>query len=140
MERPDLLKDESIMKRVLTRLICAATILVSLLPAAAQACDASGHWTAVQSNGGRVEFDLSQNGLVLGGTAYSPGIGNGSVSGSFRGETIDFDIYWPNGSVGTYSGRVGGDGRIHHGFTHDRRNPGSRASWYSTSPLDCSDE
>ncbi|KGM34167.1 hypothetical protein [Inquilinus limosus] len=109
------------------------------MPAAAQACDAGGRWSAIRSNGASVDLDLVQHGRSLDGTAYEPDIGNGTVRGSLRGKEIVFDIRWANGGVGAYSGRVGGNGHIRHGFTYDRRSPDSRASWYNTPALDCGD-
>jgi hypothetical protein len=75
---------------------------------------------------------------VAAGLLYEPDIGTGRVRGRFTGDRLSFDVYWPNGSVGAYRGRVAGDDFIRDGFTYDRRHPGSRAAWHSSPPMDCS--
>jgi hypothetical protein len=117
---------------------CAIPLVFSLISSgAANACDAGGHWSLVQSNGATVDLELHQRGVVFSGTAYESDIGTGRVSGSTQGNSLAFDVYWSNGSVGNYSGRIRGDGYVHHGFTYDRSFPESRAVWRSTTPLNC---
>ena len=127
-----------VMRSTLT--YCTIAFVLTLISNGAKACDASGRWSLIQSNGATVDLELHQRGVVFGGTAYEPDIGTGRVSGSFQGDSLAFDVYWPNGSVGTYSGRISGDGYVRHGFTYDRRVPESRAGWRSTTPLNCEEE
>lgn len=134
--------------------------LASLLPLAAQATcqrwDASGNWSAVQSNGAKPVFTLQQTGAELYGSAYYSYIHKsecvlafcgddaylveGSVDGAIDGNGIDITVYWNNGTVGEYTGKINSHGRI-EGTTYDRQHPQTMASWYSAQTLSCpSDE
>jgi hypothetical protein len=131
------MKASKIMTRLALGRLVAAITLSCALPVAAKACDASGPWALVQSNGSTVSLELNQAGPEITGTAYEGAIGMGRVSGSVQGTRVFFDIYWPNGTIGAYSGRIGADGLVHHGFTYDKQHQESRATWYSTRPMSC---
>ena len=129
---------------------------MTLLPSAARAeCsqwDMNGHWTFVQTNGARPDFELRQTDTGLQGQArfsyLTPdqcillSCGDdlhgivGSVDGSISGNLVEINAYWGDGSIGVYTGTIGSQGRI-QGTTFDRMNPQTMASWYSTTTADC---
>lgn len=119
--------------------------LTLFLPSAAHS-DCT-RWTApgvfylVQTNGFAPRFILHQTGTTLEGTAtyYAKAPWqqiDGSVDGSFRGNSFELTARWKNGSVGIYTGRVNSDGFI-EGKTYDRNHPESQASWYSDQSAVC---
>ncbi len=128
-----------------------------LLPCAARAScahwDISGEWVAVQTNDAKPVLTLQQTGAVIQGSghwAYTvsyntfPAKGddyveaNASVDGTINGDSVEFNAYWSNDSIGIYSGRIGPQGRI-EGVTYDKRNPQTRADWYSSRTMPCLD-
>lgn len=120
---------------------CAIALVLSPnSPGAAKAYDAGDRWSLVQSNGATADLELHQRRVVFGGTAYESDIGTGRVSGSFQGNSLAFGAYWPNASVGTYNGQIGGDGYVRRGFTYDPRHPESRTVWRSTTPVNCGED
>lgn len=118
---------------------------VCAVPAHAECAqwDASGKLTAVQNNGFRADFTLTQGGSELHGTAshiWDAGSGpftiTGSVDGTIKGDYFEVTAYWWNSTTGVYSGHVGPQGRI-EGSTYDKQNPRSMATWYSEQTLRC---
>jgi hypothetical protein len=101
-----------------------------------------------QSNGIDVEFDLTQTGNELSGTAayhwngptqvlgghmiYSNG---GNVEGTLKGSHVELRVRWGDNeesrAIGVYSMDIDEDGRI-SGETYDFQNPGSRARLLGT--------
>ena len=127
------------------------SITFSTITPAAAACKrwyVGGSWNAVQSNGFSAQIELHQTGNELRGTGrYASGgsggvfgglkIGHkGSIDGAITGNSIMFTIYWDGSSVGVYKGTIGTTGRI-DGNTYDKRNPQSRAAWYSSARMKC---
>jgi hypothetical protein len=91
----------------------------------------------VQSNGFSVSLSPdAKNTSAATGTASSAN-NNGTVSGGVNGRNVDFTIHWNGGAQGHYTGTVSDDGNVHGGATVDVANPGSGASWDSTTPLVC---
>ena len=108
---------------------------------AACSWNVSGRWAIQQSNGAGVNFSLSQSGSTVRGTAFTPGIGTGNVSGSVKGRSLGFKIYWPKYSIGAYTGMINNGGFI-TGQTHDttlesRVFNTPQTAWHSTSPMKC---
>ena len=127
-----------------------------LLPSAAQAAcsqwDLPGSWIAIQSNGSKPEFSLQQTETLLQGTAHYDythkdkcilvACGDdyytvhGSVDGTITGDSLDVTVYWEDGGVGGYTGKIGPTGRM-TGTTVDKNNPRNVATWYSDQPFKC---
>ena len=131
----------------LTGLLLSGITFGAIAPATAQApCSlwrVDSHWRAIQSNGPVVNLVLQQTGNNLRGKAYYSKFIygrdvniTGPVDGSIKGNSIRFTIFWSDGAVGAYSGVIGSTGRI-EGFGYDKRNPKSRAAWYSQRRMDC---
>jgi hypothetical protein len=115
------------------------------VPAPAQAappCDKYGFALGLdllQSNGFSVSVSPdAKNTSAATGTASSAN-NNGTVSGGVNGRSVDFTIHWNGGAQGHYTGTVSDDGNVHGGATVDVANPGSGASWDSTTPFVCLD-
>jgi hypothetical protein len=111
---------------------------VPMLPLA-PACTAyqfNGDFVLDQSNGAHVDFNST--GPVASGIAFVRGSSEmvGDVSGGVQGRNLDFTIQWDEGPRGHYTGTVGEDG-LAFGRTVDMNNLESRATWHSTSPLQC---
>jgi hypothetical protein len=120
----------------------AATMLSTSLAAAQVPCtqwDVSGKWQAKQGSF-VIDFELHQAGTSLQGIGEiyvgSRHADGGPVDGSLKGDTFELTGYWTGGSVGVYRGAIGATGRI-EGWTHDKRNPGSSAPWYSVNRMNC---
>lgn len=119
----------------------------ALLPNSAKAqCtqwNAGGEWY-IQQGTTAVYLTLSQDRTVITGTAmyYSRNAQkyvvkvNGSLDGTVRGDNFDVQIYWGNGPVGVYSGKIGPQGRI-EGITYDRQKPANKVGWYSGRTMKC---
>src|ERR1700687_6419757 len=87
-----------------------------LLPTAAQATcsgiwEASGQWSAVQSNGATPKFQILNTPTGLRGSAeYYAGVGylqqlvHGSADGAISRDNFQLTVYWENGSKGVYTG------------------------------------
>lgn len=133
--------------RIVSVVASRATLLASMLAlptiAAAQApCtqwDVSGKWRAKQGSF-VIDFELQQTGTNLQGVGEiyvdSWHEDGGPVDGSLKGDSFELTGYWTGGSVGVYRGTIGATGRI-EGWTHDKRDPGSSAAWYSDSRMNC---
>jgi len=104
---------------------------------------------AVQSNDTDVGLRLRLEGTdVLGSSSYlveeaadtfsTPTYrsASGSVDGTLKGDDFNVTIYWSDGTIGVYTGKVGPRGRI-EGSTFDRVHPETRATWYSNPTLIC---
>lgn len=131
----------------------AALAAIALLPSTLQAqrssstlraqCvswDASGELHVNQSNDTQVVFRLAQDGELLKGTASNGFLAIGKpltaqVDGIIKGNSIQLTAYWTDSAshdpVGVYTGTVNQSGRA-EGETFDRRNPSTRATWYSS--------
>ena len=119
--------------------LLALSLGLSLFPAAALAeCMAplkSGTWSIRQNNGFIVDFNTRTEGNEFRGTATSGKLA-GNLSGSFAsvrkgalsggGDAIlvNWKVYWRNGSIGSYSGEIDGNGFL-RGSTRDEAHPGS---------------
>lgn len=126
--------------------ICAVGFLTVPAPAQAvpmlplaPACTAyqfNGDFVLDQSNGAHVDFNST--GPVASGIAFVRGSSEmvGDVRGGIQGRNVDFTIQWDEGPRGHYTGTVGEDGLV-FGRTVDMNNLESRATWRSTSPLQC---
>lgn len=133
-----------------------STCLLLLSCAAQASCpqwDISGEWVAVQTNDTKPVLTLQQTGTVIQGSghwAYTvsyntfPAKGddyveaNASIDGTINGDSVEFNAYWSNDTIGVYSGRIGPQGRI-EGVTYDKRHPQTRADWYSSRTMPCLD-
>jgi hypothetical protein len=99
-----------------------------------------GAWILVQSNGFRVEVDIAQardsNGNLadgaLHGSAQVIGGAEANLSGRLSGDSLEFGVDWPNGTVGQYSGNFDAGGNL-SGVTFDLANPTSQATWFRQS-------
>jgi uncharacterized protein YkwD len=133
-----------------------STCFAMLLPSAAQAACAQwalpSSWIAMQSNGSKPEFSLQQTETLLQGKARYSYVHkdkcnivacgddiyfvDGSVDGTITGDSLDVTVYWDDGGVGGYTGRIGPTGRM-TGTTVDKNNPSNVATWYSDQPFKC---
>ena len=72
-------------------------------------------WTIIRADGGRVTFDLNQDGDTIAGTARAdaadPDV-TGIMSGSTTGDRIEMTIYWPDAKIAEYEGSVAPDGKV----------------------------
>jgi hypothetical protein len=102
-----------------------------------------GTWEATQSNGYTVSFVTNQfaspnsfNPVIMGSARLPKG--SASASGNLAGlcyeDTIEFTVWWNNGSIGVYVGRFDERG-FARGQTYDKRRPSSKASWSSRHPF-----
>jgi hypothetical protein len=60
----------------------------------------------------------------------------GPAQGRIQNSTVNFSIFWNNGSVGRYSGSVDPTG-LATGFTYDEPHPESNGTWRILQPLTC---
>jgi hypothetical protein len=96
-----------------------------------------GQWSLVQSNGFTVEVDVVQardpsGNLADGpvhGSALQVGDGESNLNGALNGDSLEFEVDWPNGARGQYSGTFDAGGNL-SGITYDLTNPGSQATWF----------
>jgi hypothetical protein len=105
-----------------------------------------GYFSLKQSNGDTVEFNATGPTVNADSATATGGINGpleapGGVSGSIKGNHVDFEILWSlgdpgPGSVGRYVGVVGNDG-FAHGSTYDEKSPSPGARWLSLVPLVC---
>jgi hypothetical protein len=140
------------MKRNILQIVIGASLLVlipALFSASANAqCKSwhvGGEWAIVQ---GKITINvrLKQNGDVVTGEVDREAgdaafLGDfryvsGQVDGTLKGDTFNVTIYWSDGLVGIYQGKVLPSGRI-DGHTWDRNNHQSRATWYSGRAMKC---
>ena len=104
----------------------------------------AGDFGLTQSNGYAVSWygsnaiQQSFTGDQATTTAASGGaiLDRGTIFGGVQGGHLDFTIHWDSGPRGHYIGDVGDDG-FAHGRTNDEVNPGSKATWDSSAPLQC---
>ena len=119
------------------------TSIFALLPSPAQAeCpqgwDLSGKWWAKQSNGSFVEFNLTQNGTELTGTARTLASNRRCpVTGFIKGNKFKVGVTWRAGSSeGVYTGTVSPYGFI-EGTTYDYFSLDAHATWLREAQLQC---
>jgi hypothetical protein len=138
-------------------LILAATTVAATLASAvpALAADVCSNWNIParlmihQSNGYQVELDGRQEGNELRGTASSfavakrstmtgstQSVTNGNFDGKTHGHEFEISVYWSPNSIGVYTAKINGRGRI-EGSTHDRRHPEQTATWYADELASC---
>lgn len=126
-----------------------AVSLASAGPASAQTPCAKwevfGRWTAIQGHY-RVVFHLNQQGANVYGigavvdepdksvfmTGRFGSSTEGRVTGTVRGNAVELQTTWG----GVYVGTIDATGRI-DGFTYDRRDSTSNASWFSNRRMAC---
>lgn len=96
-----------------------------------------------------IPVNLRQKGKVVTGTATHMAYYNpegkvfgaerkveGSIDGTVVGDEFNVQIYWPDGLVGVYRGKIGPQGRI-EGTTYDKNKPSINATWYSNRVMTC---
>lgn len=114
--------------------------------------DVSQGWYAIQGKT-HVQFQLRQRGTSLEGTAsylpgtnsfWGPGIAffipmtsfrsavDGDITGTLQADSIEVNTPWG----GVYVGTIDVTGRI-DGYTYDKRDSNSRATWYSDRRMNC---
>lgn len=115
--------------------------------------DMNGEWVFVQTNDTSPSFRLQQTGNGLQGTGHYGYLTeddcvffvkcgrdavfvDASVDGTINGDSIELTAYWNNGTIGSYSGRIGAQGRI-EGSTYDKQHPQTMAHWYSDRTAKC---
>jgi hypothetical protein len=120
--------------------ICLALAPLGRAPAeaACQQWDVSGRWQMQQTNGFTVTVNLVQKGTKILGRATTSTAGTHDVRGNVHGDDLYLDVTWSLETRGIYRGKIGSSGRI-EGTTYDKENPGSRAKWFSTTPMRCAD-
>jgi hypothetical protein len=92
-------------------LIVVGLMLWSWLMAAA---DLSGTWRAsvvLDAGSGTATFVLTQKGEALSGT-YSGTLGEAKVTGSVKGEDVEWSFDTAEAGKIVYKGKLGGDGKI----------------------------
>lgn len=122
------------------------TIFVGFLLPATGAFAACSQWSVQgaiilrQSNNTTVRLQLEQNGSSFSGLGSFPQ-DSGTVTGSIVGQRFNATVQWRKWSVGVYTAVVvdagNGYGRFQDGRTYDRLNPGSFATWSSSTNLSC---
>ena len=117
--------------------------LIALSPPSARAqCkqwDVSGRWDIKQSNGYTVHLNLTQHGTRINGSGKTLTAGLHGLHGNIQGNDFFVQITWGPDAIGIYRGKVGPEGRI-DGTTYDEKSPGSKANWFSTTAMKCSEE
>ncbi len=107
----------------------------------------SGEWRILQGKGTWITLNVNQSGTVITGKVgferMAPkGVDlievGGSIDGTVVGDAFNAQIYWNNGLIGVYHGRIGHQGRL-VGDTYDKNQPTSRMPWHSAEPLKCAD-
>ncbi len=137
-------------------ILVAATVTATLVGAVrAVPGEVCTHWNIPvrlmihQSNGYQVELDGRQEGNDLRGTSSSFAIAkrstmtgstqavtNGNFDGKTHGHEVQISVYWSPSSIGVYTAKINGRGRI-EGSTHDRRHPEQTATWYADELASC---
>ncbi len=116
----------------------------ALLPVLASAqCanwDTSGGWWMDQRGQAyHIGINIEQKGRVLAGRAVSLE-GNadaaGTIDGTIDGDSISFQIFWPDHLTGVYTGKILPSGRI-DGETYDKNNSRNRQPWHSEGVMKC---
>ena len=115
-------------------------------PASAQAAcsqwDVS--WLQLKQSNGYIVGLPTQNGAYLNGRVNLSRYGynwvrpfsGGYASGWTYGSRLTLTIYWDFGGAGDYDGTIYSDGSI-HGYTYDRYNHSSSATFWSTTKARC---
>ncbi len=101
-----------------------------------------GVWELTQSNGWGVRVDIAQprdsNGNLADGnlhgaaTEINPGgsdVAEANLNGALVGNSFEFAVDWPNGTVGQYSGGFDAGANL-SGVTFDLAHPTSQATWF----------
>ena len=137
-------------------ILAAATMAATLASAVpAVAGEVCTHWkipatlTIHQSNGYQVGLYGRQDGNDLRGTAdnfvitkrtttsgATNTVNKGNFDGKTNGHEIAISVYWSPDSIGVYTAKINGRGRI-EGHTHDRRHPDQTATWYADELASC---
>lgn len=102
----------------------------------AQILPVGGSWNMHQSNGFKVNLNLTQHGTSVTGTANTKGMSSNNVSGTVDNHSIDLEIPWSSGPIGIYHGentqnKFALPGGYFTGSTYDKTRPTSRATWSS---------
>ena len=135
-----------ILTLALTALIALAALAAPVQVSAQTGCqqwNVSEGWYSLHPRF-RVIFNLQQQGTRLNGVAAYTSIeepsvwtvfsasGSGPISGTIRGNKIEISTQWG----GVYVGTIDNTGRI-DGYTYDKRDSTSRATWYSDRRMNC---
>jgi hypothetical protein len=112
--------------------------------------DVRGAWQIVQSNGYRVNVDITQpvevsvepvagqvrlpTDGVLTGTAHEitphgTDVSQQSLNGQLNGDSFQIVVDWHNGTIGQYNGTFDPFGNL-SGVTFDTRTPTAQATWH----------
>jgi len=86
-------------------------LAVVLFSAAAVATDLSGTWSAdvvLDAGSGTAKFVLKQEGNALSGT-YSGALGEAKVSGSVKGDDVEWSFDSPDAGKIVYKGKIAGE-------------------------------
>ena len=86
-------------------------LAVVLLGVAAVAADLSGTWSAdvvLDAGSGTATFVLKQQGTALSGT-YSGALGEAKVSGSVKGDEVEWSFESPDAGKIVYKGKIEGE-------------------------------
>lgn len=142
----------------LVGIIVASLVGGLAIPAEAAECPgwyAGSKWGIRQSNGPFVGVRLEQReNLLQGDAAYTfdsqdkilllfdgaqrTNIIRGSVDGSIKGTDFTIHIYWENGEIGIYTGKISPSGKV-EGDTYSKQDPKRKATWFSDGVLACID-
>lgn len=93
------------------------------------AYDISGNWNISQSNNHSGTIELTQTGTSITGYSYWSTHSNGPITGTIKGDSINFKITYPDG-IGYYSGLIKSTGDYMDGLTTSSR-VGDSAIWES---------
>jgi hypothetical protein len=96
----------------------------------AQIWDVEGRWDVIQSDGGRVTLDITQEGDQLRGSGTTGGVAGHGIGQAILNQFV-FDIQWDSGPHGEYTGMFGINGRL-SGIAVDVNNLNSHAYWFAT--------
>ena len=88
-----------------------ALLILVICAAAAGAADLSGTWAAdvvLDAGSGTATFVLKQEGTALSGI-YSGALGEAKVSGSVKGDEVEWSFESPDAGKVAYKGKIEGD-------------------------------
>jgi hypothetical protein len=90
------------------------------------------------TNGWTARFSAVGPNVNAPASAFHPTAGtlSGTISGGIYGHSVEFEIHWNNGSVGSYTGAVGDDS-VARGDTIDTEHPENKAKWNTQFPISC---
>ena len=127
----------------LPALLIAGSLASPTAQAACREWNVAGKWELQQSNRFSTRVTVTQAGSELRGNAVAmtTRVGGGKdlrgqLDGSLKGNRLTFTVFWGANVVGVYNGTIATTGRI-EGITYDKRNPGARASWFSSTRMKC---